>query len=45
MKKVPKLVYLVAMDIGNKPALLNLGLNPEVEERGKQNMKEGWKRT
>ena len=30
MEKVTRLVYLTAMDIGNKPALLALDLHPEV---------------
>ena len=33
----------VAMDIGNKPALLKLDLRPEVTARGAQNMKVGWR--
>ena len=43
MEKVSKLVYLVAMDIGNKPALLKLDLRPEITARGVQNMKVGWR--
>jgi hypothetical protein len=43
MEKVSKLVYLVAMDVGNKPALLTLDVNPEVKTRGEQNMKVGWR--
>ena len=43
MEKVSKLVYLVAMDIGNKPALLSLDLKPEIKVRGEQNMKVGWR--
>lgn len=43
MEKVSKLVYLVAMDIGNKPALLNLDRHPEIKARGEQNMKVGWR--
>lgn len=43
MEKVSKLVYLVAMDIGNKPALLGLDLRPEIKARGEQNMKVGWR--
>jgi hypothetical protein len=42
MEKVARLVYLVAMDIGNKPALLKLDLNPEVTKRGKDNMRLDW---
>jgi len=33
----------VAMDIGNKPALLSLDLKPEIKARGEQNMKIGWR--
>jgi hypothetical protein len=40
---VSKLVYLVAMDIGNKPALLKLDLRPEITARGAQNMEVGWR--
>jgi len=43
MEKVSKLVYLVAMNIGNKPALLKLDLRPEITARGEQNMKVGWR--
>ncbi|MCX6568274.1 MAG: M20/M25/M40 family metallo-hydrolase [Candidatus Aminicenantes bacterium] len=43
MEKVSKLVYLVAMDIGNKPALLKLDLRPEIKARGEQNMKVVWR--
>ncbi len=43
MEKVSKLVYLVAMDIGNKPALLKLDLRPEITARGAQNMKVAWR--
>ena len=44
MEKVTKLVYLVAMDIGNKPGLLKLDLNPDITSRGKHNMKIVWQR-
>lgn len=43
MERVSKLVYLVAMDIGNEPALLELDLHPEIKDRGEQNMKVGWR--
>jgi len=43
MEKVSRLVYLVAMDVGNKPALLKLDLRPEVRARGPENMKVEWK--
>ena len=44
MEKVTKLVYLVTMDIGNKPGLLKLDANPEITTRGKHNMKVVWQR-
>ncbi|MBP1635024.1 MAG: Aminopeptidase [Acidobacteria bacterium] len=44
MARVVRLAYLVAMDIGNKPALLKLDLNPEVKARGARNMKVVWRR-
>jgi imidazolonepropionase-like amidohydrolase/Zn-dependent M28 family amino/carboxypeptidase len=43
MEKVTKLVYLVAMDIGNRPRLLKLDVNPAITSRGKQNMKINWR--
>ena len=43
MGKVSKLVYLVAMDIGNKRALLKLDRHPEIKARGEGNMKVGWR--
>ncbi len=36
--KVTKLTYLTAYEIGNKPELLKLDVNPEVKSRGKHNM-------
>ncbi len=44
MEKVTKLVYLVAMDIGNKPGLLKLDVNPDITTRGKHNIKIVWQR-
>ncbi len=44
MEKVTKLVYLVAIDIGNKPGLLKLDVNPDITSRGKHNMKIVWQR-
>jgi hypothetical protein len=44
MEKVTKLVYLVAMDIGNKPGLLKLDVSPDITSRGKHNMKIVWQR-
>ena len=37
MEKVTRLAFLTAFDIGNKPALLKLDVNPEVTTRGKHN--------
>lgn len=42
MERVSELVYRVAMDIGNRPALLKLDLRPEVTRRGPENMKVVW---
>jgi hypothetical protein len=36
--KITKLVYLTAIDIGNKKELLKLDVNPEVTSRGAQNL-------
>ncbi|OGD22232.1 MAG: hypothetical protein A2W03_09030 [Candidatus Aminicenantes bacterium RBG_16_63_16] len=44
MEKVTKLVYLTAMDIGNRPSLLKLDVNPEITERGAGNMKYDWRK-
>jgi len=44
MEKAAKLAYAVAVDIGNKPALCKLDVNPEVTTRGKHNMKIVWQR-
>ena len=45
MERVARLVYLVAMDIGNKPSLLKLDVNPKVTKRGKDNMATVWQKT
>jgi hypothetical protein len=42
-EKVAKLVYLTCWDIGNKPALLKLDLNPEITVRGRAAMKINWR--
>jgi len=42
MEKVTRLAYLVAMDVGNKPALLKLDAHPEIATRGAHNMKVVW---
>ncbi len=44
MEKVTRLVYLTAMDIGNKPALLKLDVHPEIKTRGAHNMSVVWRR-
>jgi len=44
MVKITKLVYAVAMDLGNKPGLCKLDINPEITTRGKHNMKTVWQR-
>jgi hypothetical protein len=44
MEKVTRLTYLVAMDVGNRPALLPLDLHPEIKTRGAHNMKVVWQR-
>jgi hypothetical protein len=43
MEKVCELVYLVAKDIGDRPALLALDARPEVKARGQENMKVAWR--
>jgi len=43
MEKVCELVFLVARDISDKPALLKLDLRPEVKTRGPENMKVAWR--
>jgi Zn-dependent M28 family amino/carboxypeptidase len=44
MEKITRLTYLVAMDVGNRPALLVLDLHPEIKTRGAHNMKVVWQR-
>jgi hypothetical protein len=43
MEKVCELVFLVARDIGDKPALLELDVHPEIKARGPANMKVSWR--
>jgi Zn-dependent M28 family amino/carboxypeptidase len=43
MEKVAELVFLVARDVANKPALLKLDLHPDVKTRGPENMKVLWR--
>ena len=42
-EKVTRLVYLVSLDIGNKPGLLKLDLDPAITTRGAHNMKIDWR--
>lgn len=42
MEKIVRFTYLVAMDIGNKPALLKLDVHPEIKTRGPENMNIVW---
>ncbi|HSK09845.1 MAG TPA: M28 family peptidase [Vicinamibacterales bacterium] len=44
MEKVVRLTYLVALDVGSRPALLELDLHPEIKTRGAHNMKVIWRR-
>lgn len=43
MEKVTRLVYLTAMELGNKPEMLKLDINPEVTTRGEHNLKVQWR--
>ena len=42
MEKVTRLVYLTAMEIGNKPALLELDADTRITTRGAHNLKIDW---
>lgn len=42
MENVARLAYLIAWDLANRPALLKLDINPEVTQRGAQNLKHNW---
>jgi len=42
LERVTKLVYYAAMEIGNKPALLRLDVDPRITTRGKHNMQINW---
>jgi Zn-dependent M28 family amino/carboxypeptidase len=44
MERVTKLVYLTAMDIGNKAEMLNLDIHPEITTRGEHNVKINWRK-
>lgn len=43
MEKAARLTYVTLMDIGSKPALLKLDVNPEITTRGAHNMKINWR--
>ena len=43
MEKVCRLVYRVALDVGDRPGLLKLDLRPEVSTRGPENMQVVWR--
>jgi len=45
MERVTKLVYYTAMDVGNKPAMLKLDVDPRITTRGSHNMKINWQAT
>jgi hypothetical protein len=45
MEKVTKLAYLACWEIGNKPSLLKLDVDPEITSRGAHNMKVNWRRS
>jgi hypothetical protein len=38
MEKIARLAYAAALEVGNRPGLLKLDANPQVTERGKQNI-------
>ncbi len=42
--KVTQLVYLTAMDIGNKDNLLKLDINEQIKTRGKHNLEYAWRK-
>ncbi|MFC2156563.1 M28 family peptidase [Acidobacteriota bacterium] len=43
MEKVTRLVYLTAVEIGNRADILKLDLHPEITTRGEHNMKVAWR--
>ncbi|MDH5745132.1 MAG: M28 family peptidase [Candidatus Aminicenantes bacterium] len=43
MERVTRLVYLIAMEIGNWPEMLKLDLHPEITTRGEHNLKVRWR--
>ncbi|MFH1942309.1 MAG: M28 family peptidase [bacterium] len=45
MEKVTKLVYLTAMEIGNRKNILKLDVNDKIKTRGKHNLEYNWRAT
>ncbi len=43
MEKVTRLVYLTAMELGNRPEMLKLDSHPEITTRGEHNLKVNWR--
>jgi len=43
LEKVTQLVYLTAMDIGNKANILKLDIHEQIKSRGKHNLEYGWR--
>ena len=43
MERITRLVYLTALEIGNKPEILKLDLHPEIKTRGEHNMAINWR--
>ena len=44
MERVTKLVYLTALEIGNRDSMLKLDIHPEVTSRGKHNHQIDWRK-
>ena len=42
MEKVTKFAYVACLEIGNRPGMMQLDVDPEVTSRGPQNMKINW---
>jgi hypothetical protein len=43
LEKVARLVYLTAMELGNRAEMLDLDLHPKITARGEQNLKVKWR--
>jgi hypothetical protein len=43
MENVTRLVYMTALELGNKPELLKLDIHPEITTRGEHNLKIMWR--